>query len=374
MNADKRNASRHLRLTTRITIGLVLLFGLFPPALAAAEDDPDRITRLVDKIARGDEVEAAAASEQLIEQLTAPLADAIGPLNDRPVEEQVRLRRVIARLTGALQMRVCRLNLPPEDRELFDRFAAAYPELVHRLFDGNYRVRKAAVQQIPLEPNTGAGVLVAAKVDDEDGDVATTALEVAAALHDSVVARNLTRYVADATATVESGFYGPEDQDLARIVAVIVAQSISVIGAAGTTESVPAIIDALRFFGHSKYWDQHYRSLAVRSLGQLGDRRAAPVLVEFLDDPARLRWRSTDDGERLLESVGDVALLSLLRLYELKPVDFGLVVPARDSDFAGYPDDDARREGHRAFRIWHQQHAGPQSTRPGSPTSRPTRE
>ena len=352
----------------RLLVCTVVTVGLSLSAVAHADDDQDRLKRLVDQVARGDEVEAAAAGEQLVELITRPLVEAVGSLEARPIEEQVRLRRVLARVTGALRMRLFRTDLSPEDRKLFDTFAASYPELVERLFDGNFRVRRAAVQQIPLEPNTGAGLLIAAKVDDEDADVAATALEMAAALHDPVVARALTRYVRDATATVESGFYGPHQQDLARVVALIVARSAPVIADAGSTESVPAISEALRFFGRSKYWDHHHRALAVRALGKLGDRRAAPVLLDFLDDSTRLRWRTVEDGKRLVETVGDVALLNLLRIHELRPADFGLQVPAQDPSFAGFADDESRREGHHAFRIWYEQHArqAPAQTNPAT--------
>ena len=353
----------------RCLVAMMLTFGLSAPAIVHADEDQARLKRLVDKVARGDEVEAAAAGEQLVELITAPLAEAIGSLESRPIEEQVRLRRVLARVTGALRVRLFRIDLSPEDCQLFDTFAASYPELVERLFDGNHLVRRAAVRQIPLEPNTGAGLLIAAKVNDEDADVAEAALEMAAALHDPVVARALTRYIHDATATVESGFYGPHQQDLALVVALIVARSTLVVADADSTASVPAVVDALRFFGRSKYWDHYHRSLAIRALGKLGDRRAAPVLLDFLDDPGRLRWRTVPDDKRANETVGDVTLLSLLRIYELPPADFGLHVVPDSQTFAGYADDQARREGHRAFRIWYQQHA---KQAPGSPASQPT--
>ncbi|GAG18325.1 unnamed protein product, partial [marine sediment metagenome] len=232
----------------------------------------------------------------------------------------------------------------------------------------------AAVLQIPLEPNTGAGVLIAAKVNDEDEDVATAALEGAAKLHDAVVARNLTRYISDATATVAAGFYGPEQQDIARTVALFAWESIKIVADAGARESVPVLIDALRFFGRSRYWDRHQRAEVLRVLGKLGDQRAAAVLLDFLNDGSPLRWKTTEKGQRLHHTVGDAALLSLLRLYNLQPETFGMLIPTSDKGFAGYADDQSRREGHRAFRIWHQQHRERQPTRAYLPTSRPTRE
>ncbi len=344
------------------------------PATVWAEDRDAQLKRLVDKIARGDEVEAATASEQLIELITGPLADAIGPLDTRPAEEQVRLRRVMARLAGTLRIRIFRIDLALEDRKLFDVFAAAYPELVQRLFDDHYAVRMAAVLQIPLEPDTGAGVLIAAKVNDEDEDVARTALTAAAKLHDAVVARNLTRYIRDATATIAAGFYGPEQQAIAQTVALLAWESTRIVGEAGSRQSVPVLVDALRFFGRSRYWDHYQRAEAARVLGGLGDARAAPVLLDLLDDPSPLHARTDDKGQRISETVGDAALLSLVRIYRLKAEDFGLLVPSPEGEFAGYLDDEARRAGQRAFRIWHRQHAGEAATEADQPTSRPARE
>ena len=354
-------------------LGLALT--LQPGATARADDGAkgqnSQVKSLVEKVASGDEVEAAAASEQLIELLTTPLADAIGPLSARPAAEQVRLRQMLARLTGALRVRVFRIDLPPEDRALFDTFAKSYPELVQRLFDGNWRLRKAAVHQIPLEPNTGAGVLIAAKVDDEDDDVAAAALEMAAKLHDPIVARNLTRYIRDATETIRSGFYGPEDQEIAATVAIFACRSIRAVAAARQDESAPAVVDAVRFFAHSRYWDPYQRSEALRALGILGDRRGGDLLLEFLDDPSPLRWQPGPNNERLIETAGDVALLSLLRVYQLKPEDFGLRVVPEQGDFAGYPDKTSRHDGHEAFRIWYEQHAAESSAPPRPATSQP---
>ena len=345
------------RLVKSLLLLAILALALSSQARAQSKDDQGRLKRLVDKIATGDEVEAAAASEQLIELVTSPLVEAIGSLEGRPVEEQLRLRQILARVTGALRLRIYRMDLSPADRKLVDRFAKVYPELTERLFDGNWQVRKAAVLQIPLESNTGAGLLIAARVNDEDPDVAMAALDMAAALHDQIVARALTRYIKDATSAVEGGFYGPHQRDLAVTVGQIVAESIEALAKCGERDSVPVIIESLSYFGRSKYWDQSHRARVLRVLAELKDKRAVPVMLEFLDDPARLRWGIGAGQKRATETVGDVALQCLLRFYDLQPDDFDLLVSQQDPTFAGYVDEPARREGHRAFRIWHEQHA-----------------
>jgi HEAT repeat protein len=302
-------------------------------------------------------VESAAAMDLLIEHFTSPLAEAIGPMSPRPVEEQLRLRGLLSRLTGALRMRIFRLDLPPAERALYDSFAESYPQLCERLFDGNWRVRRAAVQQIPLEPDTGAGVLIAAKVDDEDEMVATAALKAAARLRDPVVIRNLTRFIQDATDAVRSGIYGPEDQDIALTLALFVHSSLGIVTSSPTAENIPVVIGAIQYFLRSQYWDPQRHAAAFHMLGRLNDRRAAPILLDRLDDPSLMRWQTGTNKERLRETLGDVALLNLARVFDLKPETFGLHTLPDRGDFAGYPDEKSRQEGHRAFRIWLEEHA-----------------
>ena len=349
------------------------LAGFVCPARAQDVPSSDRLKPLIDKIARGDEVESAAASERLVELVTRPVVEAIGSLEERPIEEQLRLRRTLSRLTGAIRLRVYRLDLTPADRDLFDSFIKAYPELAERLFDGDWRIRKAAVRQIPLEPNTGVGLALAAKINDEDAEVAEVALEAASALHDAVIARALTRYVQDATRAMQAGLYEPQEWELALAVAIIVQRSIDVIAAAEYRPGAPTVAAAFQHFGRTKYWDQANRAAVLRALGRLKDPQTAPVLLEHLDDGSFLRWRAMNPDKRATETLGDVALAALLKIFERTPEEFGLYVTEEDQTFAGYPTDDERNAGHRAFRIWYERSAirsGGDRTSSG-PTSAP---
>ena len=351
------------------TVVALTLLGSSSIAPAQDESGSERMKRLIDRIARGDEVESAAASEHLIELLATPVAEAIGSMEARPIEEQLRLRQALDRLTGALRLRIFRLDLSAEDRKLFDTFIQAYPELAERLFDGDWRIRKAAVRQIPLEPNTGVGLLIAAKVNDEDADVATEALGMAAALHDTVVARALTRYVQDATRAMQAGIYSPQQWELALSLAAIVQHSIDVIAKSDYREGVPAIVAALEYYSGTKYWDPTSRATALRALGRLKDRQSAGAMMKLLDDTSFLRWRWAAQDKRASETVGDVALAALLATFDRSPEEFGLFVTSEDPTFAGYSTDDERREGHRAFRIWYDQNVGKAGD--ARPTSQP---
>lgn len=359
---------RGRRLFRGLASAAVCVIAFAIAAAAQEHSSPERLKQLIDQIARGDEVESAAASERLVELVTRPVIEALGTLESRPIEEQLRLQRTLARLTGALRLRVFKLDLSSEDRTLFDAFVRAYPELAERLFDGDWRIRKAAVRQMPLEPGTGVGLLIAAKVNDEDADVAETALDMALALHDEVVARSLTRYVRDAARAMQAGLYQPHQWEIALSLAVIVQRSIEVIAAADYRAGVPAILEAAQHFRGTRLWDQANRAAVLRALGRLKDPQAAAFLLESLDDRSFLRWRGAENDKRVVETVGDTALAALLQIYRRPAEEFGLFTTEEDKTFSGYATEDERSAGHRAFRIWYEQNAQPQRENVSQPT------
>lgn len=336
--------------------GLLLL----TPGPSGAQERPEQggLRPLIERIATGDEVEFADATRQLVEQVVAPLAEAIGSLEARPAAEQVRIRQALARVSATLRVRLLRADLPEEDRKLLDEFARSYDDLLLRLFDENYRVRAEAVGQIPLEPGSGAGVLICAKVNDEDEEVAVAALEAARKLRDGVVARGLMRYVRGATEAIRSGFYRPSQHELAMTVALFVKDAIVVLGEARATEGVPTILEALRYFAGTTYWAPGHVGEVAAALGRIGDERAGAVLLRLLNDETFLRRRTGEDGRAIVQTVGDLALLSLLRIYQLPTGSFGLHTLPGAEDFAGFTSAEEREAARRIFRRWYEENAG----------------
>ncbi len=346
---------------TRLATALLAAGGFMAlgPAAGGAQEAPagGKLRSLIERIATGDEVESADATRQLAEQMVAPLVEAIGPLEARPAAEQVRIRRALARISATLRVRLLRADLPEEDRRLLDEFARSYDDLVLRLFDDNYRVRVEAVGQIPLEPGSGAGVLICAKVNDEDEEVAVAALDAARKLRDAVVARGLRRYVEGATQAIRSGFYRPSQEELAMTVALFVKDAIVVLGEARAPESVPTILEALGYFARTPFWTSGHVGEVVLALGRIGDERAAPALLGLLKDENFLRRRTSEEGRAIVQTVGDLALLSLLRIYQLEAGSFGLhTLPGAD-DFAGFTSPGEREAARQAFHRWYEENA-----------------
>jgi hypothetical protein len=343
------------------------------PGPGGAQEPPGggKLRSLIERIAKGDEVESADATRQLTEQMVAPLVEAIGPLEARPAAEQVRIRRALTRISATLRVRLLRADLPEEDRRLLDEFVRSYDDLVLRLFDENYRVRAEAVGQIPLEPGSGAGVLICAKVNDEDEEVAVAALDAARKLRDPVVARGLRRYVEGATEAIRSGFYRPSQQELAMTVALFVKDAIVALGEARAADSVPTILDALRYFAGTPLWTPGHVGEVAVALGRIGDERAAPLLLELLKDESFLRRRTTEEGRAIVQTVGDLALLSLLRIYQLEAGSFGLhTLPGAD-DFAGFTSPGEREAARQAFHRWYEDNARRPAGERQPPASRP---
>jgi hypothetical protein len=334
-----------------VLMGLVLAACNTAPAVW---QEQQKLTEIVERIAKGDDPESADATERLIERVVAPLTDAIGSLEKRPAAEVVRLRAALGQLSAALRITLARADLPEEDRKLFDQFAKAYPDLLRQLFHDQVRMRAAAVQQIPLDPDSGAGVLITRRVDDEDETVAVAALDVAMKLRDKVVARNLNRWVKDVIATLRSGHYGPADSEVKMALAIFSQRAMRVIMAARYTEAYPDLLEAFRYFaspGAERWYPDAIAEVAM-SFGELGDERAIPLLTALLDDPRLAELRSPGAGSPVAQTVGDGAFLALLRLLGFEPSKFGMTQTPGESGIAGFTDDGTRQAARQHLRQW----------------------
>jgi hypothetical protein len=342
----------------------------------------DKVKALIDRVAKGSPEESAEAAEELAEMFARPIAAAIGKLGDRPPEEVRRLRAAVRTVSAALNIRVFELDLPEEDRKLFRRFFEDNRELTYALFSPSASERGEALARVPLDRGSGSGIVIAARVDDEEEDVAFAALDVAAELRDAVVARRLRAYVKDATEAIRGGAFGPQDQGTARAVAMIVARCIRILTLAKDADAIPAQIDALTYFMKSPYWLPDECIESLRAVGETGDERAAAALLTFLDDARGEQARSLGVGRLVVQTLGDVSLLALLRIYGLEPEAFAFIKAGTErSEMYGYLDPRSRLEGRRAFLKWHEQNAAlprekrqkPASLPPASaPASAPT--
>ncbi|MBN2445795.1 MAG: hypothetical protein JXO22_03670, partial [Phycisphaerae bacterium] len=162
-----------------VVIACVALCAVLAPAAAPDTDkEAGELRKLVDRIARGED-DQQELTDELIERIVAPLADAVGPLDNRPLAEQRRVHAALSRVTARLRICLHRLNLPVEDRTLFDEYCRQHPELVEELYADQPEQRIAALKRVALEPETGAGVLIVAKIDDWDSGVSDEAFNIA---------------------------------------------------------------------------------------------------------------------------------------------------------------------------------------------------
>lgn len=345
------------------SIAAAALLGWACSAAASAGDD---LRKLVERIARPeDEDDAAEAADKLIETVIGPVAEALGAMEQRPAEEQARVRKVLSRLGAALRVRLLRSNLPEDERKLLDRFYKEHPELVERLFDDDYRLRAAAVGQVPLEPGTGAAVLLLAKIDDSDETVVDAALEAAANLKDPLLARGLVRYLNSVVAAIKGGHYGPGEQDIVLALNTYAARVIQLLGEAQARDATPAVVEAVRFFSRGDYRGYFDHGVVIEALAKLGDERAAAVLIDMMNDRSeggvsrqpRLHHQ-VGPGKAAVQTLGDAALLALCRIYQLKPEALGFYTAQEPATFIGFMDEEQREAAYRAFLLWHRENAG----------------
>ncbi|TWT45947.1 hypothetical protein RAS1_23830 [Phycisphaerae bacterium RAS1] len=332
---------------------LLILAAILSGDAAPSRGDDAEIRKLIDAVATGQD-SGQDAADKLIEMLAAPIADAFGAMESRSVEQQLRLRPVLRRLQAQIRIRLFRANLAQPQRRLLDAFAGDHRELLEQLFDENEYVRLEALHRIPLEPGTAAGILIVARVDDWNETVAEQALEVAREFHDEHVLSGLTRYVADVVGTLRSGVYGANDQDVARTVGTWAQQAIGILGQAKHRAALPVITDAIEFFDQWRYRDPSLLAECFDALGALGDEQSAPLLVRFLEQRDRRFSRSAAGERTIVQTLGDAALLNLLRIYKLPPEPVGFVSDTERSGQFGFCDERTRAAAQQAFSRWYE--------------------
>lgn len=352
-------------------IYLVPLLGVILLVPAVAAQDKTEYTALVEQIASGDEDEAEEATVELIARVADPLAEALGAIEQRPLEQQRRLRAALTRLTAVVRLRLYRAGLPATDKKLFDEFFARNEELVVMLFEDDPRRRLAALHQIPLEPNSGAGVLLVAKLYDWDVDVLEAALSATRSLLDEVVVRGLQRYITETTTMVCSGQLGPVERDLAIVYTDLTRLAIRQLGAAGAKDGIPTIIAAIQCFDQPAYRRFFCVEQALEALGRIGDERAVSILREHLNNPRLHMARGIGPGRLVRQTVGDAALLALAKIYELSPTTLGFYVDTSARPIIGFTDEQSRTDALSAFRVWYEQNADKSHEQRAPLTTRP---
>jgi hypothetical protein len=339
-------------------VGLFVVTLLLGAAHAATPaTDGDALRQLVDRIARGQDADGSAA-EELIERVVDPLTTALRDVDQRPLAERIRLSQALGRVHAALRLRLARLTLPEEDRTLLDAFVRRQPTLVESLFADDPEVRLAAVQRIPLEPNTAAGVLLALKLDDWDFTVADAAVESAGRLRDPVLGRNVARRVRQYVDML-GGEPAAAQEAVYHLALIAHLGRFAPLAGADTDDGAAAVLAALELLSRSPLRAE-LGGVGSVALAAGGTRReaAVPALLALLEDESMHRMLpSLDDGRSPLQTVGDAALLALLHIYDLPPAAFGLRAAGPEWSDHAFRTPEDRRHGVERFRQWHAENA-----------------
>lgn len=330
-------------------------FALSP--VAAQKSDIADLRKLIDEIAKGDTDDARDAADSLIDRVLGPLTDAIGSLEKRPVEEQVRLERAISRIMARLRIRLARIDLPDAEKQLLDKLLKDEPELAEQLFDDDADARIEAVKRVPLEPNGVAGIVLALKVSDPDERVADAAIEQAERFRDPVLLRGLRHFLIEATRVAQSGVYGGAQGYLINAYEARVRPCIKIFGAAKYKEAVPEILAALPVFWRRELMNVYQLPDIFDALARIGDEQAVKPLLKMVNETDVYSSRHAPGNRTAQLTVGDTALLAAIRIFGLNPVDFGFYVESDGTSVFGFIDSADRDAALRAFALWHRDNA-----------------
>lgn len=359
-------ARNMLRLCAVMTLTTILSL----PALAQ-KSDPAELRRLIDEIAKGDTEDAHDASDRLIENVLGPLTNAIGSLEKRPPVEQLRIQKALSRLMARLKIRLARADLSEADRPLYDKFVADEPDLIEKLFDDDADVRQDAVRRIPLEPNSGSGVLLAIKIGDPDSNVAGIAIEAAERLRDDVLLRGLRHFISEATIAAKSGIFGANQGNYILTLEDRVRKCIKIIGDSKYSEALPELLETRRVLWRRELRNVYQIPVLFDALARIGDERAVEPLLEFVTEPELYLTQHITGNRQAQQTVGDTALLAIIRIYKQKPEDFGFYVDAPPSTFVGFIENSDRDAAQRAFAIWRRENGDKPPAERKPPTTQP---
>ncbi len=311
---------------------------------------------LIEQIATGSADDAREASEQMIAELAAPLERALAAAASRPLPERQRIEQSLARVVAALRARMLRASLPPADQALVDQTLAGDPRLVEDLFADDPALRAAALHQLPLLPDTGAGVLIAAKIGDPDSSVREIALELAAELKDAAVARGVERYLADLLGLLRSAEVKARPEYVVAL-GDYAREAIELLGRTQNRDALPVVLEAIQLLGRAPYRQRFGLAPLLAALGSFEDERAVALLLDHLSDAEVHAVRSIGSGKMVQLTAGDVALLSLARIYRIPPATLGFYIAEPQKELLGFADESARHAALRAFTQWHEQNA-----------------
>lgn len=342
-----------------VVVGAIAALAMGGTAVQAADPgDAERAARiklLVQTIAAGNSADARDAQEQLIHLVVDDVATAAGAVTDRPAEQRMRVIRALQSLGAALRARVFAAGLSDEDRVLYESFAQRNDPLVRRAFADSVTERVAAVRQIPLTPESGAGVLLVGMLYDSDENVIAAALERVSEFDDSVVNRGLVRFMDDALDALDAEVYGGDTVEIEIALGAWIAECAELLAKRDFKTAVPAIVRAVEYFHPRRdraIWDP---CPVLHALGRLGEERAAPLLLDLLDDDHRSMLRRVDDVT-FEQRIGDAALYALLRIYGLDPHAYDFHVISEPRLIAGFVDDRARAAARARFHGWYAGH------------------
>jgi hypothetical protein len=315
--------------------------------------------QLVQAILDGKDRDGELAFE-VVDRTLGPLLSAIDHADPQTFAQLRELDRLTTLYLTQLRLRLIRMGMPDADRRLLDDWVDLNPEQAARLLAAPLDARLDALNELPLTPGSVTGVLLVALTEDHELEIANQAFKHAAKLHDEVVARNMTRQLAKWLNRAEDESYRPDELPYRLLFLQFANQAAEILRQCEWTGSAEVLRRGLKLqmesrlpAGYDLIWNY------VLALGAVRDQAAVPMLLELLGKQ-RVHWQRNlpEHGGLLVQSVGDAALISLLRIYELDPA--GTEITERDvGDWStgGFLKRKQALRVAKAFEAWHKANA-----------------
>ncbi|MBN2447652.1 MAG: hypothetical protein JXO22_13040, partial [Phycisphaerae bacterium] len=170
-------------------------------------------------------------------------------------------------------------------------------------------------------------------------------------------------------AALEGGELAPEESVVyGAVLPYMMVRGTRIVADAGDRENTAELLKIVEFLTRPERRSHlvEYGVLA-HALGRLGDERATPLLIELLADRGVHRAFPQGQGKLAVQTVGDAALIALLRIYDLKPATFGLICGSEPWLQCGFDTPAARELAHRTLLEWLKQNADKPADQRGAP-------
>lgn len=305
------------------------------------------IFRLVEKV-KSDDAEVRNQSADMLSQMTqdfVKLISAEAKIGDQEVKKS--LIKIMENATTLLKGRLFLLRMDEESQSKVEELAREMPDLYDRIGDIDREKRRELVDELTKKGDKRAVPILIGFLNDDCLQVRKYAVKGLGEMGDPSAISPLVEMFK----SLPSSNYSYEDRLIAEETYNITELVINALGQLKAREATPAFVKVIgsgRYYGGSE--------ALMKALGDIGDPRAMPSLVDTLDNKDYM-FSTSMGGRTYTLNFCDMALEALLKITDQPYSDYGMLEPGEIGGYGGgsrvlFESDEARNEGISKFRDW----------------------